>query len=203
MDIEMGFADHKDAMDILEAVTLHILSSVKRELGDEIAKSFGELKIPPSVPRYTYTELVDKLISNNFEMKHGWDFTKEGERKLHEILGEELYFIYDWPTEVRAFYSMPDSERPEICHAFDLMYRGVEISSGAQRIHIPALLEEQLKKRGMDPYDFEFYINAFRMGAPPHAGWSIGLERIVMKMCSQENIRECMLFPRDRTRLMP
>jgi aspartyl-tRNA synthetase len=188
---------------VLEQVTLHILGSVKKELGPEIDKMFGELKVPTSVPRYSYTELVDKLNANKFEMKHGWDFTKDAEKKLHEILGDELYFIYDWPTEVRAFYSMPDEKKPEICHAFDLMYRGLEISSGAKRIHLPALLEEQLKKRGLDPYNFEFYINAFRMGAPPHAGWSIGLERLVMKMCNQENVREAMMFPRDRVRLMP
>ena len=203
MDIEMGFADHNDAMDILEKVTLHMLSSVKKELGDEITPLWGEIVVPHKIPRYTYTELVEKLNVNGHEMKHGWDFTKEAEKKLHDILKEELYFIYDWPTAVRAFYSMPDEKRPEICHAFDLMYRGLEICSGAKRIHLPALLEEQLRKRGLDPYNFEFYINAFRMGAPPHAGWSIGLERLVMQLCKQENIRECMMFPRDRTRLMP
>jgi aspartyl-tRNA synthetase len=204
MDIEMGFADHNDAMDVLEQVTLAILRKVKEEVGPEIeAMKWGELKVPEKVPRYSYTELVDRLNSNNFEMKHGWDFTKEAEKKLHEILGDELYFIYDWPTQVRAFYSMPKDDNPELCHAFDLMYRGLEISSGAKRIHLPAVLEEQLKKRGLDPNDFEFYINAFKVGAPPHAGWSIGLERLVMKMCSQENIRECMLFPRDRNRLLP
>src|SRR5208283_680231 len=118
MDIEMGFADHNDAMDVLEQVTLHVLRSVKKELGDEIDKTFGELKVPDKVPKYSYTELVEKLNANNFEMKHGWDFTKEAEKKLHEILGHELYFIYDWPTEVRAFYSMPDEKNPAICHAF-------------------------------------------------------------------------------------
>jgi len=204
MDIEMGFADHNDAMDVLEQVTLHMLKTVKAEVGDEIAAmKWAEVVVPAKVPRYSYTELVEKLNASNFEMKHGWDFTKEAERKLHDILGDELYFIYDWPTEVRAFYSMPDEKNPEICHAFDLMYRGLEISSGAKRIHLPALLEGQLRKRGLDPADFEFYLNAFRMGAPPHAGWSIGLERLVMKMCSQENIREAMLFPRDRVRLLP
>jgi len=203
MDGEMGFADHNDAMNTLEAVTLYMLATVKKELGAEITPLWGEIVVPEKVPRYTYTELVEKLNASGMEMKHGWDFTKEAERKLHEILGDELYFIYDWPTSVRAFYSMPDAKNPEICHAFDLMYRGLEISSGAKRIHIPALLEEQLKKRGLDPHDFEFYINAFRMGAPPHAGWGMGLERLVMKMCKQENIRECMMFPRDRTRLMP
>jgi aspartyl-tRNA synthetase len=204
MDIEMGFADHHDAMDVLEQTTLHILRRVKEELGDEIAEVFkAEIKVPEKVPRYTYSELVDKLGKNGFEMKHGWDFTRDAEKKLHELLEDELYFIYDWPTEVRAFYSMPDKENEGICHAFDLMYRGLELSSGAKRIHVPEILEKQLRKRGLDPVDFEFYINAFRMGAPPHAGWSIGLERLVMKLCNQENIRECMLFPRDRTRLMP
>ncbi len=203
MDIEMGFADHEDAMDVLEKTVLHILSSVRKEAGAEIEKLWGPIVVPEKIPRFTYTDLVSKLNDNGFEMKHGWDFTKEAEKKLHDILGEELYFIYDWPTQVRAFYSMPSEAEPEICHAFDLMYRGLEISSGAKRIHLPAVLEGQLRKRGLDPVDFEFYISAFRMGAPPHAGWSIGLERLVMKMCSQENIRECMLFPRDRVRLMP
>ncbi len=204
MDIEMGFADHNDAMNILEEVMIHILNRVKNEVGEEIKKTFGkEVQVPKKVQRYIYTELVEKLNKNGFEMKHGSDFTKEAEKKLDELLGDELYFIYDWPTKVRAFYSMPDEKNEEICHAFDLLYRGLEISSGAKRIHLPAVLEKQLKKRGLNPADFEFYINAFRMGAPPHAGWSIGLERLVMKICNQENIRECMLFPRDRTRLMP
>ncbi len=204
MDAEIGFTDHQGAMDVLEKVVLHILKRVREEYGEEVAERFGkEVKVPSQVPRYTYSELIDKLNMNGFEIKHGWDFTREAEKKLEELLKDELYFIYDWPTMVRAFYSMPSKENPEICHAFDLVYRGLEISSGAMRIHLPSLLEEQLRKRGLDPADFEFYINAFRLGAPPHAGWSIGLERLVMKICNQANIRECMLFPRDRTRLMP
>ncbi len=203
MDIEMGFADHNDAMDVLEATILHMLATVKKELGSEIEPLWGEIVVPEKIPRYAYGELVDRLNASGMEMKHGWDFTREAEKKLHGLLGDELYFIYDWPTEVRAFYSMPNANNPELCHAFDLMYRGLEISSGAKRIHLPAVLEDQLRKRGLDPHDFEFYISAFRMGAPPHAGWSIGLERFVMKLCKQENIRECMMFPRDRTRLMP
>ncbi|MFH1221901.1 MAG: aspartate--tRNA(Asn) ligase [Candidatus Micrarchaeota archaeon] len=203
MDIEMGFADHKDVMALLEDVTLHMLSEVQRVHGEELKATFGELTVPKKVPQYTYKQLVDKLNSEKFEMKFGDDFSKEAEKKLFELLGEELYFIYDWPTAVRAFYSMPSAEDENICHAFDLMYRGLEISSGAQRIHQPAVIEAQLKKRGLNPADFEFYIKAFRMGAPPHAGWSIGLERLVMKMCNQSNIREAMLFPRDRVRLHP
>ena len=203
MDIEMGFADHLDAMDALEAVFLHILNRVNEKHGQKITQKWGALNVPPKINRYKYSELVEKLNSNGHSMKMGDDFTKEAERKLFEILGEEVFFIYDWPTAVRAFYSMPQQGNEEYCNAFDLMYRGLEISSGAQRIHIPALLEDQLRKRGLEPANFEFYIRAFRSGAPPHAGWSIGLERLTQKICKQENIRECMMFPRDRIRLLP
>jgi nondiscriminating aspartyl-tRNA synthetase len=204
MDIEMGFADHRDVMEMLGNVSLHMLQKVKKEFGSEIKEVFGkEIIIPKKVPYYTYSELVDKLNSEKFEMKFGEDFSKEAEKKITEILGDELYFIYDWPTNVRAFYSMPDEKNEEICHAFDFVYRGLEIASGAKRIHLVDVLEKQLRKRGMDPANFEFYLNAFRMGAPPHSGWSIGLERLAMKVCNQENIREAMLFPRDRTRLSP
>jgi aspartyl-tRNA synthetase len=98
---------------------------------------------------------------------------------------------------------MPREDNEEICKAYDLLYKGLEIASGAQRIHIPELLEKQLEKRGLNPRNFDFYIDSFRAGAPPHAGWSIGLERLAMKVTNRENIRECMLFPRDRSRVHP
>ena len=203
MDIEMGFADHNDAMGMYEKVVLHILKRVDEQMGDELRELSPDFSVPETIPRYTYTELIEKLNKNGVPIKWGDDFSRELERKLYEILGDDLYIIYDWPTDIRAFYSMPDADRPEICHAYDLMYKGLEISSGAKRIHIPAILEGQLRSRGLDVNDFAFYLNAFRMGAPPHAGWSIGLERLVMKICNLENIREAMLFPRDRTRLHP
>lgn len=203
MDVEIGFADHTDAMDVLEQVVLHMLNRLSKEHGKEVVELGQEVNIPKKVPRYKYKDLIERLKKAGFKIEMGEDFSREAEKKLYEILKDELYFIYDWPTEVRAFYSMPDEKDENTCHAFDLMYRGIEIASGAKRIHIPAMLEKQLKKRGLEPSDFEFYINAFRMGAPPHAGWSIGLERFVMKLCNQENIRECMLFPRDRTRIHP
>lgn len=203
MDIEMGFADHLDVMEILGEVVLHMLKKAKEERSEELAALGSEIKIPQKIPRYTYSELVEKLKKHDFAMEWGQDFSKDAEKKLAELLGEELYFIYDWPTKVRAFYSQPSAENEESCHAFDLVYRGLEIASGAQRIHRVDVLENQLKKRGLDPYAFEFYLNAFRLGAPPHAGWSIGLERLAMKVCNLPNIREAMLFPRDRTRLHP
>ena len=151
--------------------------------------------------RITYDEAVEVLNESGFKIEWGEDFSREAEKKLSEIVGEAV-IVYLWPTESRAFYSMPEGDG-RVCRAYDLIYRGLEISSGAQRIHIPELLEEQLRKRGLPVESFQFYIEAFRYGAPPHAGWSIGLERLVMKALGLSNIREAMLFPRDRFRVRP
>lgn len=202
MDIEMGFADDNDAMGVLGEVSLSILKRVG-EMKEELALIGNDFIVPTKVPRFTYTEIVDKLNSEGESLEWGEDFSKEQEKKIYELLGEELFIIHDWPTASRAFYSMPRKDKPEVCKAYDLLYRGLEISSGAQRIHIPELLEEQLRSRGLDPANFKFYVDAFRVGAPPHAGWSIGLERITMKATGMHNIRECMMFPRDRTRVHP
>ncbi len=203
MDIEMGFADHNDAMDVLSQVTLHILSSVSGRNHHELETLGAKLTVPKKVPRHTYSHIVDLLNRNGVKFEWGGDFSRETEEEISKLLSEELYIIYEWPTKARAFYSMPTEKNPELCNAYDLMYRGTEVASGAQRIHSPELLVQQLKSRGLDPDSFQFYINPFRVGAPPHAGWSIGLERMTMKACGVENIRECALFPRDRTRVAP
>jgi aspartyl-tRNA synthetase len=203
MDIEAGFITPEEAVDYLEAVALHCLHKVKKDCAQELSTLGRELSIPSSIPRHTYTELVDKLNSNGTAHEWGQDFTRETEEKLAEILGHSTFFITKWPTSCRAFYSMPTDENPEICHAYDLNYEGLEISSGAQRIHKPEMLIAALKRRGLDPSQFEFYVNAFRVGAPPHAGWSIGLDRFTMKVCGLHNIREAVMFPRDRVRVRP
>ncbi len=203
MDIEMGFGDHNDAMEVLGNVALHIISAVKERCPRELKILGRELKVPKKVSRYTYTDMLERLNKLGSPTKWGEDFTKEDEKRMPGAVGEELFIITEWPTDIRAFYSMPKAGDPKICNAYDLVYMGMEIASGAQRIHIPELLVKQLEGRGLNPKNFEFYVRAFRMGAPPHAGWSIGLERITMAICGVSNIRECSLFPRDRTRLTP
>lgn len=204
MDLELGFATHTEAIAALESVLLHVLSKVRENCATEL-KTLGreQLAIPSAIPRHTYTELADRLKAAGVPFSWGEDFSRETEAKLAELLGYSTYFITEWPTAIRAFYSMPDEKNPKVCHAFDLNYEGLEISSGAQRVHEPEMLVGQLKARGLNPSDFEFYINAFRVGAPPHAGWSIGLDRLTMKICGLHNIREAVLFPRDRVRVKP
>lgn len=202
MDAEIGFADHFDAMDVLGTTFTAMLKAASEE--KDAAKTLGcEVKVPEQVKQHNYTDLVNKLKDNGVQIEWGEDFSREHERKICELLGEETFIVFGYPTKVRAFYSMPDPENPEVCNAYDLMHKGLEIASGAQRIHIPELLEKALTTRGMNPANFEFYIRAFRMGAPPHAGWSIGLDRATMKVTNRENIREAVLFPRDRHRITP
>jgi aspartyl-tRNA synthetase len=203
MDVEIGFSDHHFAMKVLSETFLHILSSIKKNCDEQLKELNIDLFVPDKLNIYTYTEAVDLLNKHGMKFEWGTDFGRDEEKKLFEIIGEEAYIISEYPTKVRAFYSMPNSENPEISNSYDLMYRGVEMASGAQRIHIPELLIKQIKAKGMNPENFAFYINAFKSGAPPHAGWAIGLQRLTMAITRQNNIRECTLFPRDMHRLTP
>jgi len=203
MDVEIGFSDHHFAMKVLSETFLYILSNVKKNCDEQLKELNIELFVPDKLNIYTYTEAVDLLNKHGMKFEWGTDFGRDEEKKLFEIIGEEAYIISEYPTKVRAFYSMPNFENPEISNSYDLMYRGVEMSSGAQRIHLPELLTKQIKAKGMNPDNFAFYIDAFKSGAPPHAGWAIGLQRLTMAITRQNNIRECTLFPRDMHRLTP
>jgi aspartyl-tRNA synthetase len=204
MDIEQAFANDETVMNVLENVLVHILNNVCESSKKELKILERELQIP-NLPfrRITYSEAIELLTESGENIIWGEDFTKTQEKKLTELLGLDVFFIKDWPSVQKAFYAMPHNDNPEIVHAFDLLYNGVEISSGTQRIHLPELLKTQIRKKGLNPEDFNRYIEAFSYGAPPHAGWSIGLERLTMTVAGQGNIRECTMFPRDRDRLVP
>lgn len=204
MDVEVAFASNEDAMKLLEEVFVHILGEVKTHCSREL-KVLGRNLVVPSLPlrRVTYTETVDLLHGSGEEIVWGEDFTKPQERLLPSLLGEEAFFVEDWPTVQKPFYVLPYEDRPEVCRAFDLVYGGLEISSGTQRVHFPELLRKQILAKDLKPEDFEHYIRCFAYGAPPHSGWSIGLERLTMKVAGTDNIRESCMFPRDRNRLVP
>ena len=117
----------------------------------------------------------------------------------------DIVFTHSWPAKLKPFYIMPKNADAgsKSSEGFDALYGGVEICSGGQRIHIPELLIEMLKKKGLNPRNFKDYVDSFRYGAPPHGGWSIGLERLTQVICSLDNIKEATMFPRDRDRLTP
>jgi aspartyl-tRNA synthetase len=204
MDIEQAFADDDTVMKVLEEILAYMLIEVKERCPKELELLEREITVPElPLRRITYTEAVEMLQGVGEEMAWGDDFSKPQERKLTELVGDEAFFMKDWPSVQKAFYAMPYTENPDVVHAFDLLYSGVEISSGTMRVHIPELLRQQIRKKGLNPDNFTHYIESFSYGAPPHAGWSIGLERLTMTVTGMRNIRECCMFPRDRDRLVP
>ncbi len=199
MDIEVAFAGQMEVMKLEEEVVQYMISQVIKNCKKEIEILGLKLKVPKA--KYlSYDETV-KLLG----MKYGEDLTPDDERELDKKFPDTIVFIHSWPTSIKPFYIMPRDEKAdaELSEGFDAIYRGLEITSGGQRIHLPELLTQRLKAKKLNPKDFKGYIDSFRYGAPPHAGWSIGLERLTMLVTEQKNIREAVLFPRDRDRLTP
>ena len=204
LDVEVSFADHNDVMELLEDLIVHVYEYVRENCAEHLAELGVDLKTPAQpFPRIPYTEAIE--IANRTiaeKLTFGDDLSPAAERAIGDTVGQH-YFIVDWPTDIRPYYAMPYPERPEFCKAFDMMHPRMELSSGAQRIHDYDLLVEQIRAKGLAPESFEFYLKTFRYGMPPHAGWGLGIERLVMTMLDLQNIREAVLFPRDRHRLTP
>jgi aspartyl-tRNA synthetase len=204
MDMEEAFADDEDVMKVLEECFVYILEHVKKNCQNELKLLKRELEIPKlPLKRFTYTEIIETLKKAGEKIKWGDDFSKTQEKRITEAVKQQAFFVKDWPTEIKAFYAMPYDNDSKICHAFDLIYNGLEVCSGTQRIHIPELLIKQLRSKGLNPNNFKFYVDVFRYGAPVHSGWSFGLERLTMKITGKMNIREATMFPRDRNRITP
>jgi nondiscriminating aspartyl-tRNA synthetase len=204
MDIEQAFADHNAVMGVLEEVFVFILEDVKKNCGKELELLGQKLEIPRlPLKRMKYAEAVALLKKAGEKVELGEDFTKTQEKLLLELVKDDAFFITDWPSDLRAFYAMPSEKDPSIVNAFDFIYKGIELASGSQRVHIPELLEKKIREKGLNPENFKFYIDTFRYGSAVHAGWAIGLERFTMKVTGRSNIREACMFPRDRTRITP
>ena len=161
-----------------------------------------QIPIKERLPRIKYERCIDMAQEKRVDIEFGDDISMEAMK----VIGKEYpsyYFITHWPTEMKPFYVQPYENDPEVCRAFDLNYGEKEITSGAQRVHDISLLESNLRKAGLDLGNFSFYLAPFRYGMPPHAGWGLGLERFMMVLTGVRNIREVVLFPRDRYRLVP
>lgn len=203
IDIEASYLDNEDVMVILENLIKHVYSTVA-EKGTKYLETLGvELTIPETpFKRITYDEAISIARDCGETIEWGDDLSTESEHSIGKTIGEH-YFITDWPTKIKPFYAMPYEDKPEICRAFDMMHPRMELSSGAQRVHSYELLKQRIADQGLNPDGFEFYLKAFRYGMPPHSGWGVGAERLLMTMLGIENIREVVLFPRDRKRLSP
>lgn len=203
MDIEQAFADDEDVMKILEECLIYILKQISESYTKELKLLKQKIEIPKlPLKRITYSQAVEELKKKGEKIEWGEDFSKTQERLICKLLKQDAVFVTDWPSEIKAFYTMPNRDG-KTCKAFDLIYKGIEIASGTQRIHIPELLIRRIKEKGLNPDDFKYYVDTFRFGSTKHSGWSIGLERITMTITGRKNIREVCLFPRDRTRITP
>jgi nondiscriminating aspartyl-tRNA synthetase len=205
IDVEMAFIkDEEDVMKILE----HLVYTMWKR-ASECTEELATLKKTVTIPtlpfvRIPYDAVVYKIQQLQSPIQWGMDLSTEDERLLGDIMkkdGIDFYFITKYPLESKPFYTMPEGEK--YSRSFDLECKGVEISSGSQRIHNVALLIERLKAKALDPKDFDAYLKAFRYGMPPHGGFGFGIERFLMELLELSNIRECILFPRDRSRLTP
>ncbi len=207
IDVEQGFIDsEEDVMHILEELIKYIIDYIRKNYVEELEVLGIELK-PVTTPfkRIKFSEAIDILVSEGFEISSNEDLSDAAEKKLGEIMvekGYELYFITKFPWSSTSFYYMREEDGVET-RKFDLDYKGLEIASGGQREHRYDKLVEALRDKGLDPRDFEFYLEAFKYGIPPHGGFGLGIERLLMKMLDLSNIREATIFVRDRSRLWP
>jgi len=201
LDYEEGFADEFKVMDVLARCVQYIAKYINDKRKDELELLGVKLRVPKT--KYMTFAEAGKLLKTKKVHVRKDDLSTDAERKLGELYPDTIVFVHDWPIIGKPFYIMPKGKDGKSSGGFDAIYNGVEISSGGQRVHIPEILEKRLKEKGLNPKDFKAYIDSFRYGAPPHAGWGIGLERLMTQMLGITNIREVTLFPRDRDRLTP
>ncbi len=207
LDVEFGpIADEEDVMALQEATVKHMIATVAASASNELA-SFGAE--PPDVqvaiPRIPLLE-ARRLVAERYGHETGGkDLDPEGERLIGrwalEEHGSDFVFVTKFPQAARPFYTYP--EEGGLTRGLDLIFRGVEITSGGQRAHRPEVLVAELEKRGMDPAEFADYLDVFKHGMPPHGGFAIGAERFTALLLGIPNVRFARAFPRDSQRLKP
>jgi nondiscriminating aspartyl-tRNA synthetase len=207
IDAEQGFIDRvEDVMNTLEDLVVYIIEYIRRNYVEELELLNIELdRLNKPFKRLSFEEVIDMLRSEGLEVSEDEDLSDAAEKKLGEIMGEKgykIYFITGFPWKTTGFYYMREEDGIHT-RKFDLDYKGLEIASGGQREHRYDKLVEALKDKGLNPENFRFYLEAFRYGMPPHGGFGLGVERLMMKMLGLNNIREAIIFVRDRTRLVP
>ena len=208
LDFEMGFVENeREPMKVLENAVRDTVKKVG-ELHKDIFVRFKTTvpEIPEQIPIFTLAEAHNLIVKEfNRAIEDQNDLSPEDERQICEYakknLKSDFVFITRFPTKKRAFYTYEDSKEAPFSRGFDLLFRGLEINSGAQRIHNYEDLVRRILDRGMDPEKFSYYLQTFKYGMPPHGGSSTGLERFTARMLELQNVKEATSFPRDMTRI--
>ncbi len=207
-DAEVAWIEHQeDVFALLEGAVAHAIDRARRDGKADLEKLHADPKVPRlPLKRLPYIEALEVLHGRGKRARDGDDIDTEGEKLIGQAMtdeGHELYFLIEYPTAIKPFYIMAKPGDPDMSFSFDLEYKGDEMASGGQREHRIDALEARMREKGLNLPDFEFYLKAFRYGMPPHGGWGFGIDRFVQKLLGLPNIREAILFPRDRVRLVP
>jgi aspartyl-tRNA synthetase len=213
VDMEMSWIEsHHDVMEFEEAWLQHILQTVREKHGQEIAETYGVEVVVPSLPFPKVTmEEAQKILKEKgyvppLDTKPG-DLDPQGERLLceyaREKYGHEFIFITDYPIEIRSFYHMRKEDKPSETKSFDLLWKWMEITTGAQREHRYEVLVKQATEKGVALESIQFYLDFFKYGCPPHGGFGFGLARLLAAMLNQKSIRDVVFLHRGPTRLIP
>jgi aspartyl-tRNA synthetase len=212
VDMEMSWIEsHDDVMTFMERWLHYVYVQVAEAYGDEIFSKLGVEIVPPALPfpRLSMAEALEILRAQGYTPppeKQG-DIDPAGERLLGQYIrercGHDFLFLTDWPAAVRPFYHMRCPEDPSLTRSFDLLARGLEITTGAQREHRYDLLKQQALEKGLSLEPIDFYLDFFRYGCPPHGGFGFGLARFLMVLLGIQNIREAVFLFRGPTRLHP
>jgi nondiscriminating aspartyl-tRNA synthetase len=208
IDFESAFINHHEAMDVCEGTLRAAYEAVETNCQSQLETlDLVEVFDAPdeAFPRLTYEEAIERINATGAideQLVWGDDLSTEAEKALGDSVGGH-YFITDWPSEIKPFYIQDYDDDPDLSKGFDLMHPRMELVSGGQREHRYDELVTGFEQQGLDPEAFEYYTKMFKYGMPPHAGWAYGVERLVMTMLGLGNIREAVLFPRDRQRLSP
>jgi nondiscriminating aspartyl-tRNA synthetase len=211
VDMELSWIDsHEDVMSVEERWLAHVLGAVAESHGEVIRETFGTELVAPSLPfpRITLADAKEMLQQQGHDVPGaGHDLDPPSERALSALIeerhGHEFCFVTDYPAAVRAFYHMRYDEDPTLTKSFDLLWRGIELTTGAQREHRYERLVAQADDRGIETGPIQYYLDFFRYGAPPHGGFGFGLTRLLMQMLGQENVREVTFLYRGPHRLTP
>jgi len=207
IDFESAFVDHHEAMDVCEGTLKAAYEGVAEHCSEELELlGYDDFAVPDAdFPRLTYEEAIERINATGAldeQLVWGDDLPTEAEKALGDDVGGH-YFITDWPSEIKPFYIQDYDDDPQLSKGFDLMHPRMELVSGGQREHRYDELVAGFEQQGLDPEQFDYYTKMFKYGMPPHAGWAYGVERLVMTMLDLGNIREAVIFPRDRQRLSP
>jgi aspartyl-tRNA synthetase len=202
VDIEAAFLDYEDVMDIVERVVRNVATEFQEKHRDEL-QATGAKEMPVSkIERLTYEQCLEELAKEGEKLQFGDDLSDAALRKLGEIYNG-FYFIMDWPLKLKPFYIHEKEDNQKLSKSFDLQYGYLELVSGGRRLHDPEKLKSRLAEQGLNPDSFSEHLKAFDWGMPPHSGWGLGYDRLMMVLTGSQNVRDVVLYPRDTDRLTP